>query len=113
MIYSTLLCSNYPERETPFEFALGRGEVITGWERGISGMCVGEIRKLVLPSDIAYGDVGALPDIPPGATLVYEIELVNILTNEQDEYYDEYYHEYEEQTKHKQDEIERHGDKEL
>ena len=71
--------------------------VVTGWDQGIAGMCVGEIRKLVLPSDIAYGDAGALPDILPGATLVYEVELVDILfqTNEND-YYDKYFNEDEE-----------------
>lgn len=72
------------KRETPLEFTLGRGEVVTGWDRGISGMCVGEIRKIVLPSDIAYGEAGALPDILPGATLVFEVELMEILWSADD-----------------------------
>jgi len=78
------------KRETPFEFTLGRGEVVTGWDQGISGMCVGEIRKLVLPSDIAYGEAGALPDILPGATLVFEIELIDILFSAIDNDNDDY-----------------------
>ena len=94
---------NTHKRETPFEFTLGRGEVVTGWDQGISGMCVGEIRKIVLPYDIAYGEAGALPDILPGATLVFEIELIEILfsindddddydyDNDDDRYFESYY----------------------
>jgi len=68
-----------PNRDSPFNFHLGRGEVIPGWEMGLLNMCIGEKRKLTIPSDLAYGDVGAPPDIPPGATLVFDIELMDIL----------------------------------
>lgn len=66
-------------RDSPFNFHLGRGEVIPGWEMGLLNMCIGEKRKLTIPSDLAYGDVGAPPDIPPGATLAFDIELMDIL----------------------------------
>lgn len=50
-----------------------------GWDQGLLGMCVGEVRKLTIPANLAYGDVGALPDIKGGATLVFEVELLEIL----------------------------------
>jgi len=65
-------------RELPLEFMLGAGEVIRGWDLGLVKMCLGEIRKITIPSDLAYGDVGSPHDIYPGATLVYEIELLDI-----------------------------------
>ena len=57
------------ERGDPFTFTLGRGEVIQGWDDGLSGMCVGEKRKLTIPSDMAYGDAGSGSEIPGGSTL--------------------------------------------
>lgn len=66
------------DREEPFEFRLGQMEVIPGWDLGMKGMCVGEIRKLTIPSELAYGEVGAPPDIHAGATLVFEVELMDI-----------------------------------
>eukprot|EP00047_Mylnosiga_fluctuans_P009953 m.13867 g.13867 ORF g.13867 m.13867 type:complete len:143 (-) comp2877_c0_seq1:112-540(-) len=69
--------SSLPRGE-PFTFILGHGQVIQGWDRGLVGMCIGEIRKLVVPADLAYGDRGAPPKIPSGATLVFEVELLNI-----------------------------------
>ena len=65
-------------RELPLEFMLGAGKVIRGWDLGLVKMCLGEIRKITIPSDLAYGDVGSPHDIYPGATLVYEIELLDI-----------------------------------
>ncbi len=62
----------------PFSFRLGAGEVIEGWERGVVGMKVGGKRKLTLPPDLGYGAAGAPPDIPPNATLVFEIELLSV-----------------------------------
>ena len=66
------------DRDSPFEFTLGRGQVIKGWDEGIQGMCVGEKRKLVIPSGKGYGASGSPPKIPGGATLVFDIELLNI-----------------------------------
>jgi len=66
------------DREEPFRFTIGNGQVIKGWDKGMLGMCIGEKRKLVVPSNLGYGDVGAGHDIPGGATLVFEVELMNI-----------------------------------
>ena len=62
----------------PFEFTLGAGEVISGWDQGVAGMKVGGKRLLTIPPDMAYGDQGAGGVIPPGATLVFEVELLEI-----------------------------------
>ena len=65
-------------RGQPFDFVLGAGNVIPGWERGTEGMRVGGKRELTIPARLAYGPRGAPPVIPPDATLVFEIELIDV-----------------------------------
>ena len=66
------------DRGTPFSFSLGAGEVIEGWDQGVNGMMVGEKRKLQIPPELGYGASGAGGVIPPNATLMFEIELLEI-----------------------------------
>jgi FKBP-type peptidyl-prolyl cis-trans isomerase len=65
-------------RRDPLDFALGAGDVIKGWDQGLPGMKVGGTRRLTIPPELAYGDQGLAGVIPPKATLVFEVELLNI-----------------------------------
>ncbi len=66
------------DRGQPFQFSLGRGQVIQGWDEGVSGMKVGGKRKLTIPPELGYGKAGAGCVIPPDATLVFEVELLGV-----------------------------------
>ncbi|CAE6454280.1 unnamed protein product [Rhizoctonia solani] len=71
------------ERGVPFEFKLGAGQVIRGWDQGLQGMGIGERRKITLPPAYAYGPRGYPPTIPPNATLVFDVELLDIKKSNQ------------------------------
>ena len=62
----------------PFSFTLGAGRVIPGWDQGVAGMQVGGQRRLIIPPELAYGSAGAGAAIPPNATLVFDIELLDV-----------------------------------
>ena len=73
-----LIFDSSVDRREPFSFVLGVGQVIKGWDQGVSGMQVGGSRTIIIPSDMGYGSRGAGNVIPPNSDLIFDVELIEI-----------------------------------
>ena len=85
--YSASLKGDEPFDESDgdeFVFRLGSGQVVTGWDEGLVGMQVGGTRELTVPPELAYGEAGFSPHVPPNATVIYEVELLEITDPDED-----------------------------
>lgn len=78
LLDGTKFDSSYDRGQAPFDFVLGQGQVIQGWDEGVATMKVGGQRRLVIPGSLAYGSNPPTPTIPPDATLVFDVELVGV-----------------------------------
>ena len=78
LLDGTKFDSSYDRGQAPFDFRIGTGQVIPGWDEGVATMKVGGKRRLVIPSALAYGASPPTPAIPPNATLVFDVELVGV-----------------------------------
>lgn len=78
LVNGTKFDANLDRGTAPFEFILGAGQVIQGWDQGIAGMKVGGKRKLTIPASLAYGEHSPTSAIPPNSTLIFEVELLGV-----------------------------------
>ena len=69
------------DRQRPFEFNLGAGQVISGWDQGVVGMRIGGLRRLTVPPEMGYGARGFPPVIPANSTLIFEVELLTVASS--------------------------------
>jgi len=96
------------DRQQPFTFTIGVGQVIPGWDQGLLGVCAGEERHLVVPAPLAYGDRGAGDVIPPGAILLFDVVIVDVIKDgEEDKKLDEEEQKRLEEQKRRDEELER------
>ena len=71
------------DRENPFAFTLGEGQVIKGWDEGVQGMTPGGKRKLIIPAELGYGEAGSGEKIPPNSPLIFDVELIEVVAKEE------------------------------